>query len=179
MQDRESFGQLEEARKLRERLDSEFELLIGKGCDDDILHSFHLDVFMFGLFALDEGWPLGSGIRMNELKLLDNIVGEGYGMDVYDQIVEILGSAKWNEFRESIPFTLAKLIECSSSDSVVDNCNDYIRIYIDLAFSLCAALGFNPIRTMEKIRMIVLYCNHELSSRGYNESALPWNNTAS
>ncbi|MEI3376622.1 MAG: hypothetical protein V8R08_02080 [Coriobacteriales bacterium] len=179
MQNRESFGQLEEAKVLRERLDGEFELFIGKGCDDDILHSFHLDVFMFGLFALDEGWPLGSGIRMNELELLDSIVGESYGMDVYDQVVEMLGFTKWNEFRESIPFPLAKLIECSSSDSLVSNCNDYIRIYMDLAFSLCAALGFNPIGTMDKIRMIVLYCNYELSNRGYNESALPWNNMAS
>ena len=37
MQDRESFGQLEEARKLRERLDSEFELLIGHSSRRDDL----------------------------------------------------------------------------------------------------------------------------------------------
>lgn len=53
-------AKLKEAVEIVKRLDARFASFIGGECDDDILDSFHLDVFTFGLFALDEGFPLAA-----------------------------------------------------------------------------------------------------------------------
>lgn len=157
---------LKDAPEIVKRLDKQLASFIGKGCDDDILHSFHLDVFIFGLFALDEGFPIGSGIRKNELQLLDSVVGEPYDMDVYEQIVDMLGPEKWSLYREEIPFSFAALIAHSSQWELEKNCSDYIELFTILAFCLCAALGSNPVGVMDKIKMLMLYRDYEFDKRG-------------
>ena len=165
-------AKLKEAVEIVKRLDARFASFIGGECDDDILNSFHLDVFTFGLFALDEGFPLGSGIRSNELQLLATIVGEPYGEGVYEQIVDVLGPARWSLYQEEIPFTFAALIAYSSQDEVEKNCADYIELFTILAFSLCVVLGCDPAGVMAKIRMLVLYRDHEFAQRGLSGAAL-------
>ena len=159
-------AKLQEATEIVKRLDKKFASFVGAGCDDDILNGFHLDVFTFGLFALDEASPLGTGVRENELQLLDGIVGERYGMGVYDQIVDILGAAKWASYQEEIPFTFSALIACSPRNEVVQNCADYIELFMILAFCLCAGLGLNPMRVMGKVQMLSRYRDYEFNQRG-------------
>lgn len=172
-------------------LDGKFQSFIGRGCDSDILNTFHLDLYMFCLYAVKDKYPTGEPYPDNELETLNSLLGFNFSRDIYNQTMDLInpgasGSRSmpdgtflpdgWGDYDELIPFSLNALIECDSNDVVVTDCNTYLDTYMKLTYFLTICQGLNPEGCMSKIRMLTLYCNHMLSQKGFSEAFLPWNN---
>lgn len=156
MNDNEASNKLIEARKMIESLDSRYVSFIQRGCDKDILQSFHLDIFIFGLFALQEFSLSQGGVGEDELQLLDSLVDENFGLKVYKQTMNMTDI--WAGYEGEIPYSLSVLTEYSSQDELEKNCNDYINLHGDLHYCLCTHLGFDDLRVTKKIMKMSLYC---------------------
>lgn len=172
-------------------LDGRFQSFIGEGCDSDILDTFHLDLYMFCLYAVKDKYPQDSSCPDKELEALNGLLGFNYSRDIYNQTMNLVNPVSsgsrsladgtflpdgWGDFDELIPFSLNALIECDDKNMVVSDCGTYLDIYTKLTYLLTVCQGLNPKGCMSKVRMLTLFCNHVLSQQGFSEATLPWNN---